>query len=49
MREPQITDRPQRESIVRSNEAYEAWHFAEATRVGDTVWVSGSRWIRQPM
>jgi enamine deaminase RidA (YjgF/YER057c/UK114 family) len=32
-----------RESIIRNDDTYEAWHFAEATRVGDQVWVSGQR------
>lgn len=32
-----------RHAIVRSPATYESWHFAEATRVGDTVWVSGQR------
>lgn len=41
MHEPEVADRPQRESIVRSSDAYAEWHFAEATRVGDTIWVSG--------
>jgi len=39
--ERHATGSHQRESIIRSKEAYESWHFAEATRVGDTVWVSG--------
>jgi enamine deaminase RidA (YjgF/YER057c/UK114 family) len=32
-----------REAILRSAETYEGWHFAEATRVGNTIWVSGQR------
>ena len=32
-----------REAILRSAETYESWHFAEATRVGNTIWVSGQR------
>ncbi len=32
-----------RESIIRNADTYEAWHFAEATRVHDTIWVSGQR------
>jgi enamine deaminase RidA (YjgF/YER057c/UK114 family) len=32
-----------RESIIRNDDTYEAWHFAEATRVGDMIWVSGQR------
>lgn len=30
-----------REAMVRTRSTYDAWHFAEATRVGDLVWVSG--------
>lgn len=32
-----------RESIVRNEATYDEWHFAEATRVGDVIWVSGQR------
>jgi enamine deaminase RidA (YjgF/YER057c/UK114 family) len=32
-----------REAVIRSRETYDAWHFAEATRVGDMIWVSGQR------
>jgi enamine deaminase RidA (YjgF/YER057c/UK114 family) len=32
-----------REAVIRSDATYEEWHFAEATRVGDMVWVSGQR------
>src|SRR5262245_19253118 len=32
-----------RESFTRSEETYRAWHFAEASRVGTFVWVSGQR------
>lgn len=32
-----------RESIIRSEQTYKNFHFAEATRVGDTIWVSGQR------
>src|SRR5690348_9159731 len=32
-----------RESIIRNESTYRAWHFAEATRVGETIWVSGQR------
>jgi enamine deaminase RidA (YjgF/YER057c/UK114 family) len=34
-----------RESIVRSQATYDAWHFAEATRVGNVIWVSGQRGV----
>jgi enamine deaminase RidA (YjgF/YER057c/UK114 family) len=33
----------EREAIIRNPDTYDAWHFAEATRVGDTIWVSGQR------
>jgi enamine deaminase RidA (YjgF/YER057c/UK114 family) len=36
-------DAPSRRVILRSPDTYNSWHFAEATRVGDTVWVSGQR------
>jgi len=36
-------DMDAREAIIRSEATYEAWHFAEATRVGNIVWVSGQR------
>ena len=32
-----------KQHFVRLEETYDAWHFAEAVRVGDTVWVSGQR------
>ena len=32
-----------RESIIRNESTYEAWHFAEATRSGTMIWVSGQR------
>ena len=32
-----------RESIIRNEITYEAWHFAEATRSGTMIWVSGQR------
>ncbi len=32
-----------REAIIRSRATYDSWHFAEATRVGDLIWVSGQR------
>jgi enamine deaminase RidA (YjgF/YER057c/UK114 family) len=32
-----------RESFVRSEATYDTWHFAEATRVGAMIWVSGQR------
>jgi enamine deaminase RidA (YjgF/YER057c/UK114 family) len=32
-----------RKAFLRSPATYDSWHFAEATRVGDTVWVSGQR------
>jgi len=32
-----------RESVLRSEQTYEAWHFAEATVVGNAIWVSGQR------
>jgi len=32
-----------REAIVRNADTYENWHFAEANRVGRTVWVTGQR------
>ena len=37
------TERPSRESIIGSQATYDSFHFAEATRAGDTVWVSGQR------
>lgn len=33
----------EREAIIRNADTYHAWHFAEATRVGNTIWVSGQR------
>jgi enamine deaminase RidA (YjgF/YER057c/UK114 family) len=33
----------EREAIIRNAETYDTWHFAEATCVGRTVWVSGQR------
>jgi enamine deaminase RidA (YjgF/YER057c/UK114 family) len=35
--------RVDREAIVRNADTYETWHFAEANRVGRTVWVAGQR------
>jgi len=32
-----------REAIVRNPDTYDTWHFAEANRVGRTVWVAGQR------
>jgi len=32
-----------REAIIRKVDTYDTWHFAEATRVGRTIWVSGQR------
>jgi enamine deaminase RidA (YjgF/YER057c/UK114 family) len=32
-----------REAIIRNGETYNTWHFAEANRVGRTIWVSGQR------
>jgi enamine deaminase RidA (YjgF/YER057c/UK114 family) len=32
-----------REAIVRNSDTYQTWHFAEANRVGRTVWVAGQR------
>lgn len=32
-----------REAIIRNTDTYETWHFAEASRVGRTVWVSAQR------
>src|SRR5262245_4833289 len=32
-----------REAIIRNLDTYDAWHFAEANRVGRTIWVSGQR------
>jgi enamine deaminase RidA (YjgF/YER057c/UK114 family) len=37
------TVRPSRQSIIGSRTTYDSFHFAEAARVGDTVWVSGQR------
>jgi len=34
---------PSRESVLRNGQTYDAWHFAEATVVGNTIWVSGQR------
>jgi enamine deaminase RidA (YjgF/YER057c/UK114 family) len=36
-------DTPERQSIIRSQRTYDEIHFAEAARVGETVWVSGQR------
>ena len=33
----------EREAIIRNADTYDAWHFAEATAVGRTIWVSGQR------
>lgn len=33
----------EREAIIRNAETYDTWHFAEATAVGRTIWVSGQR------
>lgn len=32
-----------REAIIRNAETYSTWHFAEANRVGRTIWVAGQR------
>jgi enamine deaminase RidA (YjgF/YER057c/UK114 family) len=32
-----------REAIIRNADTYDTWHFAEANRVGRTIWVSGQR------
>ena len=32
-----------KQHFVRREDTYDAWHFAEAVRVGDTIWVSGQR------
>jgi enamine deaminase RidA (YjgF/YER057c/UK114 family) len=32
-----------REAIVRNSDTYDTWHFAEASRVGRTIWVAGQR------
>lgn len=32
-----------REAIIRNPDTYDTWHFAEANRVGRTIWVSGQR------
>jgi enamine deaminase RidA (YjgF/YER057c/UK114 family) len=32
-----------REAIIRNADTYDTWHFAEATCVGRTIWVSGQR------
>jgi enamine deaminase RidA (YjgF/YER057c/UK114 family) len=32
-----------REAIIRNPDTYETWHFAEANRVGRTIWISGQR------
>lgn len=32
-----------REAIIRNTDTYDTWHFAEANRVGRTVWVSAQR------
>ena len=32
-----------REAIIRNSDTYDTWHFAEANRVGRTIWVSGQR------
>jgi enamine deaminase RidA (YjgF/YER057c/UK114 family) len=32
-----------REAIIRNPETYTTWHFAEANRVGRTIWVAGQR------
>jgi enamine deaminase RidA (YjgF/YER057c/UK114 family) len=32
-----------REAIIRNPVTYQTWHFAEANRVGRTIWVSGQR------
>jgi enamine deaminase RidA (YjgF/YER057c/UK114 family) len=32
-----------REAIIRNADTYETWHFAEASRVGRTVWVAAQR------
>jgi enamine deaminase RidA (YjgF/YER057c/UK114 family) len=33
----------EREAIIRNAETYDTWHFAEATCVGRTIWISGQR------
>ncbi len=33
----------EREAIIRNADTYDTWHFAEATCVGRTIWVSGQR------
>ncbi len=33
----------EREAIIRNSDTYDTWHFAEATCVGRTIWVSGQR------
>ncbi|HEY7226395.1 MAG TPA: RidA family protein [Micromonosporaceae bacterium] len=32
-----------REAIIRNADTYDTWHFAEANRVGRTVWVAAQR------
>jgi enamine deaminase RidA (YjgF/YER057c/UK114 family) len=32
-----------REAIIRNTDTYGTWHFAEANRVGRTIWVAGQR------
>jgi enamine deaminase RidA (YjgF/YER057c/UK114 family) len=33
----------EREAISRNADTYDTWHFAEATCVGRTIWISGQR------
>ncbi len=33
----------EREAIIRNQDTYDTWHFAEATAVGRTIWISGQR------
>jgi enamine deaminase RidA (YjgF/YER057c/UK114 family) len=35
----------EREAIIRNTDTYDNWHFAEATVVGRTIWVSGQRGV----
>src|SRR5690606_25248846 len=35
--------RMDREAIIRNRDTYDTWHFAEANRVGRTIWVSAQR------
>jgi enamine deaminase RidA (YjgF/YER057c/UK114 family) len=35
----------EREAIIRNTDTYDNWHFAEATVVGRTIWISAQRGV----